>query len=73
MAAGCKLVITFIDTTSTERDFVFNYAKSSATPTQIKAVAQGLIENGSIFENVPVSAKSAKLVVTSETTIDVAD
>ena len=73
MASGCKLVITFIDTTSMERDFTFNYAKSSATVENIKALAQGIITNGSIFENVPVSAKIAKLVVTSETTIDVAD
>ena len=60
MASGCKLVITFIDTTSMERDFTFNYAKSSATVENIKALAQGIITNGSIFEHVPVSAKIAK-------------
>ena len=73
MASGCKLVMTFVDANGTNRDFVFNYAKSSATVENIKALAQGIITNGSIFENVPVSAKSAKLLVTSETTIDVAD
>ena len=71
--AGCKLVITFVDADSANRDFAFNYAKSNATTANIKALAQGIITNGSIFENVPVSATTAKLVVTSETNIPVTD
>lgn len=73
MAVGTKLIITFLDASSTERNFTFNYAKSNATTQNIKALAQGLITNGSIFTNVPVTAKSAKLVVSTETDIDISD
>ena len=71
--ADCKLVITFVDADNANRDFTFNYAKSNASTANIKALANGLITNGSIFEHVPVTAKTAKLVVTNETTIDVTD
>ena len=73
MAAGCKLVMTFLDSTGTERDFSFNYAKSDASNANIKALAQGIVTNGSIFTHVPVTAKRAKLVVVSETDIPVTD
>ena len=71
--AGCKLVMTFVDANGANRDFTFNYAKSNASTANVKALANGIITNGSIFENVPVSVKTAKLVVTSETNIPVTD
>ena len=71
MAAGTTLVITFLDGYGTERNFSFRYAKANATASQIKQAAQAIITNGSIFTHVPVTAKSAKLVTATETTVDI--
>ena len=73
MAAGTKLVITFVDADSANRNFSFNYAKSGATTANIKALANGIVANGSIFEHVPVTPKSAKLVTTTEANVDITD
>ena len=71
MAAGTTLVITFLDGYSTERNFSFKYAKPAATAANIKTLAQTIIANGSIFAHIPVTAKSAKLVTTTETDVDI--
>ena len=73
MAAGTKLVMTFLDGLNEERNFSFSYAKASASAANIKALAGLIITNGSIFQHVPVTAKSAKLVTTTETGIDISD
>ncbi len=73
MAAGTKLVITFLDTTGTERIFSFRYAKMNATDAQVKTLVQTIIANGSIFTHVPVKAKSAILATTTETTMDISE
>lgn len=71
MAAGTKLVIVFTDADNANKTFSFNYAKPDVTANQVKALAEGIITNGSIYEHTPVSVKSAKLVTTSETDIAV--
>ena len=73
MAAGSTLVITFVDAYSTERNFSFKYAKPAATAANIRLAAQTIIANGSIFTHVPVTAKSAKLVTTTETDVDISE
>ena len=71
MSIGTKLVITFIDSNAHERNFSFAYASPTATSNAIKTAAQAIITNGSIFTYVPVSAKAAKLVTTTETNINI--
>ena len=71
MAIGTKLVITFIDSNAHERNFSFAYASPTATSNAIKTAAQAIITNGSIFQNVPVAVKDAKLVTITETNINV--
>ena len=73
MAAGTTLVLTFIDDIGAERDFIFRYAKPAATAANIRLAAQTIIANGSIFTHVPVTAKSAKLVTTTETDVDISE
>ena len=66
MAAGTKLVITFLDAYNAERNFSFSYVKYNATNASVKSAIQAIITNGSIFTHVPVSVKSAKMVTTTE-------
>ncbi|MBQ6970747.1 MAG: DUF2922 domain-containing protein [Synergistaceae bacterium] len=70
MAAGTKLVLGFENSSGNAVSMSFNYAKPSATTAQVKALMSGIITNGSIFENVPVTAKSAKTVTTTENVYD---
>ena len=69
MAEGTRLQLTF-DTMSGSKTWSFNYAKPSASVDVIKAVGQAMVTNGSIFENVPISLRSAKTVTTSENVYD---
>ena len=62
--AGTSLVMKF-GTTRGDKTWTFNYAKSTMQENNIRAVAQAMIENGSIFQNQPLSLESAQLVTTT--------
>ena len=70
MALGTKFIATFLDANGDDVVFVFDYADRSADETDVKNFMAGVITNGSIFQNVPVTAKSAKMVTTTETAYD---
>ncbi len=70
MAAGTKLVCTFGTSEEKTSTMTFNYAKSEPTEANVKAFMNAVIANGVIFENVPVTAKSAKTVTTTENVYD---
>ena len=63
---GSRLVLTFgtSDSTTTHS---FSYANADATAANVKALANGIIANGSIYAKIPLTAKSAKIVTTTET------
>lgn len=65
-----KLVLTFAGSNGTTATHNFNYADPEATTASVKALVNGIIANGSIYANVPVTAKSAKVVTTTETAYD---
>ena len=73
MASGTNLVLTFKD--SEDKDVIFNYpyADPQVQASSVKALANGIIANSSIFAVAPVSKKSAKLVTTIETPISLED
>ena len=73
MAEGTKLVLGFENSTGNAVSLSYNYAKPSATLANVKALMSGIIANGSIFENVPVTAKSAKTVTTTENVYDLSE
>ena len=73
MAAGTKLVLTFLDSIGAKRDFTFKYARANATAAHIKTLAQTIIANGSIFTNIPVTARKAVLETTTETDVDISE
>ena len=70
MADRTKLVLTFVDSNYKEIVFIFDYADSHTDVSDIRALVNGIIENGSIFKIVPVIAKSAKFVSVTETRIN---
>ena len=66
MASGVALKLKF-DTMRGSRTWTYKNAKPSATTQQVKALGQAMIDNGSIYESVPVTLVSAVQVVTEET------
>lgn len=69
MAAGTSLKLQF-ETMAGLKTWTFNYAKPSAGLTNVRALMQSMITNGSIFEHPPIKAASAKEVTTSENIYD---
>lgn len=70
MAAGTKLVLNFLSAAGKDIKFSFNYAKDDVESSDVKALVDGIITNGIIYEEVPVSTKSAKIIITDEADID---
>lgn len=66
-----KLVLKFADAESKEISHSFSNADKNAPPADVKALADGMVENGSIYTRVPVTAKSASIVTTTTTPIDI--
>ena len=64
------LALTFVDKDGNDVVFSYPHANTSCYESDIKALVQGLITNGSIFANPPVIVKSAKLLVSEVTSID---
>lgn len=61
-----RLVLEFYDSERNTVTMTYNYADEEVTTANVRALVNGIISNGSIFQKVPVSAKSAKLVQTTE-------
>ena len=66
MATGTRLELEFADNNNNSIFFTINYAKSNATTENVKALINAIINNGDIFALVPVTAKSAKIITTTE-------
>ena len=65
-----KLVLTFAGSNGSTATHNFSYADPEATVASVKALMNGIIANGSIYANVPLTVKSAKTVTTPETVYD---
>lgn len=70
MASGVALKLKF-DTMSGSRTWTYNNANPSASAAQVKAAAQAMIDNGSVYQNVPVKLVSAIQVTTAESVYDI--
>ena len=68
-----KLVMTFADANGEDLIFSYNYADKDTNKTSARQLVNGIITNGSIFSRVPVSAKSAKIVSTTEKLFDLSE
>lgn len=71
MATPTKLVLTFANSENGTTRFSYNYANPEVVTSDVKALVAGLITNTDIFEKTLVSAKSAVIVTTTETNIDI--
>lgn len=60
-------------TLSGTKTFSFKYAKSGLTSTAVKALAQALITNGSVYKYPPQVIDSATLEQVETTTFDLSD
>lgn len=69
MAEGTRLQIKF-ETMAGLKTWNINYAKPSMNTADVKALMNGMIQNGSIFEYPPIRAYSAKTITTSENEFD---
>ena len=56
------LILTFVGANGSDVIFSFPYFDTNTTTTRIKALVDGLITNGSIFENPPVQLKTTRFV-----------
>ena len=70
MASGTRLVLGFKTSSGRSMILTYNYARPSSSLANIKALMNGIIANGSIFNTVPVEAVSAKEVTTTENVYD---
>ena len=70
MATSSKLVMTFANSNGTEHSMIYNYADAETPSSAVRALVNGIIANGSIFSNVPATAKSAAIVTTTQTAVN---
>lgn len=61
-----RLVLEFYDSNRGTITMTYNHADEDVTTANVRALVNAIITNGSIFQSVPVSVKSAKLVVSTE-------
>ncbi len=69
MATRLKLI--FNNSVGGTTTYSYSYANPEATAQNVNALIAGMVTNGDIFANPPVSIKSASIVTTTERTIDV--
>lgn len=72
MADSVRLKLGYKDALGNARNFTFSNAKEDASESDVQALSAGLIANGGIFANPPVTAVDAYIVKTTETEIDLA-
>ena len=73
MAAGTRLVLEFADADGNSLFFSFPYADAHVDTASLKEAMNSFIDNGSIFIKPPVSIKSAKAVITTESEFVLSD
>ncbi len=73
MANVSTLVINYSGQAGGNVTFSYRYADPETPVATVKALVNGLITNGSIFENPPVKVNSAKLVTQNEADYDLSD
>lgn len=69
MASTTKLELTF-GTMSGEKKWTFNYFDDETPASEVKALMNGMITNGSIYTYPPLTKVKAQKVVTTQTVYD---
>ena len=71
MASGTRLDLTFRNSSGDKVMYKYNYINPEVATADVQALMEGMITNGSIFENAPTVIEDATLVVTRETSLNV--
>ena len=67
---AAKLGLEFTDANGKSCTIRYSHVDEDVSSSDVVALVNGIITNGSIFATVPVSAKDATIVVTTETKIN---
>lgn len=70
MATSAKLELKF-GTMSGVKTWNFNYADAEVGQAEVVAAMQAMINNGSVYKYPPLTADSARIVVTNDMEFDV--
>ena len=70
MAVSTKLSLNFYKADDKTMNLSYKYARQDPSNANIKALMEGIVTNGTIFKKVPVSLKSAQIITTETTEVD---
>ena len=70
-STSTKLALVFKDAENNNVNLNYKYAEPEVSASTVKTLTDAIVTNGSIFAKIPVSAKSAKIVTTTEDEIDI--
>lgn len=70
MATSTKLKMDFAKSNGDDMSITYNYIKNNVSNANVKALMEGMITNGAIYEKVPAIIKSATIITTEETAVD---
>ena len=70
MAITTKLQLNFAKENGNSMSLSFNNARQDASNANIKTLCETIVANGAIYENVPVAIRSANIITTSTTPVD---
>lgn len=69
-SSSTVLKMTFAKANGNNVSFTMKYARQDSSNANIKSLMEGMVANGEIFENTPVALKSAQIVTTETTEVD---
>ena len=70
MAISTKLSLNFTKINGDAINMTYGNIKQDVSSANVKSLMEGIVANGSIFEKVPAAIKSAKIITTEETAVD---
>ena len=70
MTTTTKLSLNFAKSNGNSMNLSYNYARQDASNANIKLLMEGIVANGAIFQNQPAAIRSAKIITTETTDVD---
>lgn len=70
MASGTKLVLQFVDDSGDTVSFSYAYGNDDVATATVTNAMNTMITNNAIFKRKPTAIKGAKVVITSETVLN---
>lgn len=70
MATTTKIQLNFAKENGNSMSLSFANARMDVSNANIKTLGQTIVTNGAIYENVPVALRSAQIITTDTTDVD---